>query len=98
MLPPVASSEAHDLPTNRLALYAIPMVGVNFSLVLLIAYITKYSVDVLLIAPAAIGAVEPHQGHVPFGAREDVGSHLDDDGPDVREGVGAPGFVRAGLG
>ena len=57
MLPPVASSEAHDLPTNRLALYAIPMVGVNFSLVLLIAYITKYSVDVLLIAPAAIGAI-----------------------------------------
>ena len=49
MLPPVASSEAHDLPTNRLALYAIPIVGVNFSLVLLIAYITKYSVDVLLI-------------------------------------------------
>jgi len=33
------------------------MVGVNFSLVLLMAYITKYSVDVLLIAPAAIGAI-----------------------------------------
>ncbi len=38
-------------------LYALPMLGVNFSLVLLVSYITKYAVDVLLIAPAAIGAV-----------------------------------------
>ena len=57
MLPPVASTKSHDLPAKRLALYSIPMVGVNFSLVLLISYITKYSVDVLLIAPAAIGAI-----------------------------------------
>ena len=42
---------------DPLTLYALPMVGVNFSLVLLLSYITKYSVDVLFIAPAAIGAI-----------------------------------------
>ena len=57
MLPPVSQREERELPRSRLALYSIPMIGVNFSLVLLISYITKYSVDVLLIAPAAIGAI-----------------------------------------
>ena len=57
MLTPVERREESGLPGKRLALYAIPMVGVNFSLVLLISYITKYSVDVLLIGPAAIGAI-----------------------------------------
>ena len=52
-----APAGAVPLDRRRLGLYALPMVGVNFSLVLLISYIAKYSVDVLLIAPAVIGAI-----------------------------------------
>jgi GPH family glycoside/pentoside/hexuronide:cation symporter len=47
--------ESVALPT--VAYYSLPVIGVNFSLVLTFAYITKYSIDVLLVAPAAIGVI-----------------------------------------
>ncbi len=45
------------IPRAMLASYSLPMVGVNFAMVLVIAYITKYSIDVLLIAPATVGLI-----------------------------------------
>ncbi len=54
---PGASKQATPIGIATLAAYALPVAGVNFSLVLTIAYITKYSVDVLLVAPATIGLI-----------------------------------------
>ena len=50
-------SPAGRIPRAMLASYSLPMVGVNFAMVLVIAYITKYSIDVLLIAPATVGLI-----------------------------------------
>lgn len=46
-----------ELPRALVATYCLPMLGVNFAMVLVIAYITKYSIDVLLIAPATVGFI-----------------------------------------
>lgn len=37
--------------------YALPMAPVNFSFVLFVSYVNKYAIDVLLIAPAAMGMI-----------------------------------------
>jgi len=56
-----AAEHAHEtsppLPRAVVAWYCTPMLGVNFAMVLVIAYITKYSIDVLLIAPATVGFI-----------------------------------------
>lgn len=62
--PSVGSSPAQG-PTSRpeslsalaLLAYSVPMVPFNFTLVLFMSYVNKYAVDVLLIAPAAMGAI-----------------------------------------
>ncbi len=55
--PAGAAAPAFAQPLSLLALYSAPLVGVNFALVLFISYITKFSTDVLLIAPLAIGVI-----------------------------------------
>ena len=60
-MPATATEVSGSVPARapiaipKVAYFALPIVGINFSLVLTIAYITKYSIDVLLVAPAAIG-------------------------------------------
>jgi len=43
------------LSRTVLATYSVPMIGVNFALVLVMVYFPKYSIDVLLIPPATVG-------------------------------------------
>ena len=45
------------LPARMIAAYCLPTVAVMFSTTLTMAYIAKYAVDVLLIAPATMGLV-----------------------------------------
>jgi GPH family glycoside/pentoside/hexuronide:cation symporter len=58
-----ASTEPSEIPTitpirlPTVAVFSLPIVGVNFSLVLTIGYITKYTVDVLFVAPATIALI-----------------------------------------
>ena len=55
----VSSASGASTPVGipTVASFSLPVVGVNFSLVLTVAYIAKYSVDVLFVAPAAIGLI-----------------------------------------
>jgi GPH family glycoside/pentoside/hexuronide:cation symporter len=46
-----------SLRGRAIAAYTLPTVGVSFSLVFTIAYVSKFSTDVLLMAPATIGAI-----------------------------------------
>ena len=45
------------LTLATLLAYSLPAVAVNFSFVLFISYVTKYAVDVLLIAPVVMGVI-----------------------------------------
>ena len=56
---PVSPSAATPPPIGlpAVAAFSLPVLGVNFSLVLTIGYITKYTVDVLLVAPATIAFI-----------------------------------------
>lgn len=49
--------QAEEPKTGQLAAYCLPTLGVNFSLVLTMAYVAKYATDVLLIAPATMGLI-----------------------------------------
>ena len=51
------SQPSNHVNHGQLVLFGAPLVGAYFAMVLFIAYITKYATDVLLIAPAAVGAV-----------------------------------------
>ena len=52
-------SEAPRAPLSLATLfaYSLPAVAVNFSFVLFVSFYSKYAVDVLLVAPAAIGLI-----------------------------------------
>lgn len=53
-----ASSPAQaSLTLPMMLAYALPMMPVHFSFVLFVSYYSKYAVDVLLIAPAAVGLI-----------------------------------------
>jgi GPH family glycoside/pentoside/hexuronide:cation symporter len=58
-LQPAPPTDDSDSPLSARALfyYCLPGFGVSFSFVLTVAYITKYSIDVLLMAPATIGLI-----------------------------------------
>ena len=51
------SREATPVGIPTVFSFSLPVIGVNFSLVLTIASTAKYSVDVLLVAPAVIGLI-----------------------------------------
>ena len=45
------------LTLPMLLAYSMPMIPVHFSFVLFVSYVNKYAIDVLLIAPAAMGLI-----------------------------------------
>jgi len=55
---PIAPTPAATtLSWSKLLAYSLPMAPVHFSFVLFVSYFSKYAVDVLLIAPAAVGMI-----------------------------------------
>lgn len=52
-----AVTEPEGLPRRTLSLYALPAVGIGYGYVLVTLYLMKYATDVLLIPPAAMGAI-----------------------------------------
>jgi GPH family glycoside/pentoside/hexuronide:cation symporter len=52
-----AASREQRLPLPTIVAYALPTLGTGFMGLLLAVYLLKFSTDVLLIAPAAIGAI-----------------------------------------
>ena len=53
--PPESARES--LPRSTILAYCLPMVGVGFMAMPFYVWLMKYSTDVLLIAPAAIGSI-----------------------------------------
>ncbi|MBY0400094.1 MFS transporter [Myxococcota bacterium] len=53
----VAPLSVAPLSVATLLAYSMPMVAVNFSLVLFMSYVNNYAVDVLLVPPVAMGAI-----------------------------------------
>lgn len=51
------SPAATPLSLSMLLAYALPMAPVHFSFVLFVSFVNKYAIDVLLIAPAAMGVI-----------------------------------------
>ena len=48
---------AERIPASVLVAYALPMAGFSAATATLTLYLLKYSVDVLLVPPAAMGAI-----------------------------------------
>jgi len=53
----VESSLTPSLSTVQLALYGLPAAAIGYTFLLISTYVLKYSTDVLLIAPAIMGAI-----------------------------------------
>ena len=53
--PTTAPTSGIRLPT--LLAYSLPMIAVNFSLVLFMSYVNIYAIDVLLVPAAAMGLI-----------------------------------------
>lgn len=57
MLPAMSESRRAPVSLATLLAYSLPMAPVHFSFVLFVSYVNKYAIDVLLIAPAAMGLI-----------------------------------------
>ncbi len=55
--PTASSLDEERIPTPRILVYSSPVLGVFMSGMLISFYILKYSTDVLLVAPAVMGAI-----------------------------------------
>lgn len=53
----VSSRERGELPLSRIINYNVPTVGVGFMFFLVTLYLMKFSTDVLLVSPAAMGFI-----------------------------------------
>ena len=56
-MPEASTPSRSTLRLPTLLAYSLPMVAVNYSLVLFLTYITNYAIDVLLVPAAAMGMI-----------------------------------------
>jgi GPH family glycoside/pentoside/hexuronide:cation symporter len=56
-LPPDVPVDGDSLPRRTILTYAAPSAGTGLAFMLILIYLMKFSTDVLLIAPGAIGAI-----------------------------------------
>ena len=57
LMPVEGAAESERLPLGMVTTYVLPTLGVGFMFLLVNLYLMSFATDVLLIAPAAMGAI-----------------------------------------